>query len=493
MHRYSVGGKERVANASDISIPLALAPVVRGVLSLNNFEKQPLHSRVEQVHRKPASGQLQPVPDFTTAGGKHHLVPGDFARLYDVTPLLAEGTDGAGVSIAIPGRTSIQMSDMQTFRQIFGLPPNDPTVIDNGDPPLVSQNDEYESDLDVQWAGAVAPKATVKFVTSASTFVTDGIDLSNSYIIDNKIAPIMSVSYGLCEAFLGDAGNAFYATLYQQAAVEGITVFVSSGDSGAAGCDPPEGFYPAQNGLAVNGLASTPYNIAVGGMQFNEGGDDAAYWTSNNNTDFSSALGYIPENIWNETCDPMTTPDLCSDYNLWSGSGGASAIYAKPAWQDASGMPNDGMRDLPDLSLTAAGAHDGYLICNEGSCQTHIDNGVTLLDSATVIGGTSAASPAMAGVMALVEQKNGTWLGLANDDFYKIAANDKLAKCDSSKLADPTLKTTCVFHDVTAGRNSVPGQSGYDARRGYDLASGLGTVDVANLVTAGTSRHRGRH
>lgn len=487
MHRYTVGNKSHVANASDLLIPEALAPVVSGVLSLNDFGKHPLSSPAQRVQRDPVSGRLAPTPDLTTAGGNHHLAPADVAKIYDTVPLLNTGTTGSGVSVAIAGRTSIQLSDVQAFRQIFALPPNDPVIINNGPAPQGDANDEVESDLDVQWAGALAPDATIKFVTSASTFATDGIDLSNAYIIDNKVAPIMSVSYGLCEPFFGAAGNAFYAALFQQAAVEGITVFVSSGDNGAAGCDPPESNGPAQNGLAVNGLASTPYNIAVGGTQLNEGGNDAAYWNASNNPDQSSVLGYIPESVWNETCDPVATPDLCSFYNLWSGSGGASSIYAKPSWQAGTGVPTDAARDVPDLSLTAAGGHDGYLICYQGSCVTHVDNGVTILDSATVIGGTSASSPAMAGIMALVEQKNGTYLGLANDDFYKIAASDKLAKCDSSKLADPAVATGCVFHDVTEGDNSVPGLAGYTAKRGYDLASGLGSVDAANLANAWNS------
>ena len=484
MHRFAVGGREHVANASDISIPDALAPVVAGVLSLNDFGKQPQLSRIGQVRRNAATGNLATVPDFTTNGGNHHLAPADFAKLYNTTPLLAAGTDGSGVSIAIPGRASIQLSDVQAFRQIFALPANDPLIVNNGPAPLGDYGDEVESDLDVQWAGAVAPNATIKFVTSASTFVTDGIDLSNSYIVDNKVAPIMSLSYGLCEAFLGDAGNAFYAGLFQQAAVEGITVFVSSGDNGAAGCDHPVSDGPAQYGLGVNGLASTPYNVAVGGTQFDEGGNDATYWSATNAADQSSVIGYIPETVWSETCDPALLPDVCTYYELWSGSGGASGIYAKPSWQSGAGVPNDGARDLPDLSLTAAGGHDGYIICSEGSCVTHVDNGVTILDAATVIGGTSASSPAMAGVMALVEQKNGTYLGLANDDFYQIAARENPSQCDSGKQTDPALKTACVFHDVTAGNNSVPGQKGYTAKRGFDPASGLGSVDVTNLVNA---------
>ena len=481
MHEFSVDGRTHVANATDISIPQALAPVVAGVLSLNDFRKPSMRSKTQRVSRM-ADGSFAPTGQFTTGGGSHHLAPGDLARLYDIAPLHAGGTTGSGVAIAIAGRTSIQLSDVQTFRSVFGLPANDPVIINNGDAPQRLDGDEVESDLDLEWASATAPDAAIKFVTSASSIVTDGIDLSNSYIVDNKVAPIMSLSYGLCEAFLGDAGNAFYAALFQQAAVEGITVFVSSGDNGAAGCDPPESFGPAQNGLAVNGLASTPYNIAVGGTQFDEGGNDANYWTAANNPDMSSVLGYIPERVWNETCDPAKTPESCSNYELWSGSGGASGVYAKPSWQAAIGVPKDGARDLPDLSLTAAGSHDGYLVCAQDSCKTDPDTGA--LSSAYVVGGTSASAPAMAGIMALIEQKNGTWLGLANDDFYALAANDVLAQCNSTHQTDPTQPTACVFHDVTDGDNSVPGLTGFRAARGYDRASGLGSVDAANIANA---------
>jgi hypothetical protein len=88
----------------------------------------------------------------------------------------------------------------------------------------------------------------------------------------------------------------------------------------------------------------------------------------------------------------------------------------------------------------------------------------------------------MAGVMALVEQVHGKYLGLANDDFYHLAARDQLSRCNASALLDPTQHNACFFHDVTAGDNSVPGAEGYDAGVGYDLATGLGSVDAKNLV-----------
>ncbi len=522
MHHYMVKGEHHVANAGDISLPHALASVVEGVLSLHDFRKQATHSKAFQLHRDETTGvmsrvaELVPsqkgvnaaaVPNLTSGSGSHYLTPGDYARIYNTQPLLNEGVNGTDVSIAIVGRTDINLSDLQTFRQIFGLPANDPTFIVNGADPGVN-GDELESDLDVEWSGAVAPNAAIKFVTTLSTFTTDGVDLSASYIVDNRVAPIMSISYGQCEAFLGPAQNAFFNSLYRQAAAEGITVFVSSGDNGPAGCDFPEGFTPAQNGLNVSGLASTPYNVAVGGTEFKENGADSTYWLAENRSDLSSAVGYIPEAVWNESCDPTVDPNRCGGtgyYLLWSGSGGSSSCtdstisgnlitcisgYPKPSWQAGHGAVADGTRDLPDVALAAAGGHDGYLVCIEGSCQWTVQNGQTVLLNAAVVGGTSASAPSMAGIMALVEQKNGAYQGLANYGLYQLAAGEKLSLCNSSKLTDPNAGSTCVFYDVTAGNNNVPGQAGFKAGWAYDRASGLGSVNAANLVNAWNSAKR---
>ena len=516
MHHYMVKGEHHVANAGDIALPRALAPVVEGVLSLHNFRKQAAHSKAFQLLRDDTNGkmariaELQPaqkgvsaaaLPDFTGGSGSHYLTPGDYSRIYNTLPLLNESVDGTDLAIAIVGRTDINLSDVQAFRHIFGLPANDPQFIVNGLDPGVN-GDEVESDLDVEWSGAVAPNASIKFVTTLSTFTTDGVDLSTSYIVDNRVAPIMSISYGQCEAYLGTAENAFYNGIYRQAAAEGITVFVSSGDNGPAGCDPPVGFNPAQNGLNVSGLASTPYNVAVGGTEFNEREADSTYWLAQNRSDLSSAIGYIPEAVWNESCDPTKDPKHCGGtyyYELWSGSGGSSSCtqstisgfqitcisgYPKPSWQAGHGVLNDGARDIPDLALAAAGGHDGYLFCIEGSCQWKLQNGQIELTSAAVVGGTSAAAPSMAGMMALLEQKNGAYQGLANYQLYQLAAAEKLSLCNSSKLTDPTASSTCVFYDVTAGNNNVPGQLGFKAGYGYDMASGLGSINATNLANA---------
>jgi len=508
IHHFMASGEKRIANARDISVPQALAPVVTGILSLHNFPKKTGDAKRQHIHRDETTGKL--VPDFTitgSAGTFHFLVPGDYKKIYNLEPLLDAGTDGRGISIAIAGRTDIFLSDVHTFRKLFGLPVNDPIIIYNGQAPGV--NPEFvESSLDVEWAGAAAPKATIELVESASTLTTDGIDLSLSYIIDNAIAPIMSTSYSACEPFMGTAGNAHITGLYRQAAAEGITAFASTGDSGSANCDPSGEFSgPATDSATVSGLASTPYTVSVGGTQFNENGLDGLYWLPNNRPDLSSAIGYIPEQVWNESCDPTADPAGCfgSGLYLWLATGGGPSNCStstisgdfitcvhgtpKPSWQAGIGVPNDGVRDIPDLALAAAG-HDGYIVCVGGFCETTESNGQTILTNADVLSGTSASTPAMAGIMALIEQKNGKYQGLANYSLYQLAAGEKLGGCNSSKLTNPTAASDCVFYDVTAGDNGIPGVPGFQAHKGYDMGAGLGSVNAANLVKAWASAQK---
>lgn len=527
MHHFEANGQRHIANSSDISIPSALAPLVGGVLSLNDFRARPAHARVMSVKRNSQGNLVSVDPNYTTTDGNgntvHYLAPADFQKIYNVSPLLAKHLDGKGTSIAIPGRSDIYLADVQTFRRLFGLPRNDPNFIINGpDPGLPSADDVTESSLDVEWAGAVAPAATINFVVTANTDTTDGISLSSAYIVDNVISPIMSVSYGLCEALMGPTQNQFYDSLWRQAAAEGITVFVSTGDVGAAQCDgdlqragqEPRG--PVSNGHSINGLSSTAFNIAVGGTQFDEGAKATTYWSNGNTGSFESALGYIPEQVWNESCDPALTqsgancPYGQTDYNLASGGGGPStcsrssvdrqgnvqciAGYPKPSWQKGTGVPDDGVRDTPDLSLNASPDDDGYLTCFFGSCETQTVNGQTVLTQAAIVGGTSAAAPAMAGIMALVEQRHGVFQGQANYVFYKLAQMDAAASCNSSARTAPTRSSPCNFNDITLGNNSVPGLVGYGSSNtewaagpGYDMATGLGSVNAANLVANWTA------
>jgi uncharacterized membrane protein len=327
---------------------------------------------------------------------------------------------------------------------MFGLPANDPQIIINGaDPGIISTGEETEAILDVEWSGAMAKNATIKFVVSPSTS-TDGVSLSAQYIVNHNVAPVMSTSFGLCEAYEGSGGNAFWNSLWQQAAAEGITAFISSGDSGAAGCDG--GNSSSGHATGVNGLCSSPYSVCVGGTQFNDTASPGTYWRSTNTSGTgASAMSYIPEVVWNESAGG----------GLWSGGGGASIIYAKPSWQTGPGVPADGKRDVPDVSLAAAG-HDGYLIYMNGGLGA--------------VGGTSAASPSFAGLMSLVVQNAGARQGNANPAFYSLASLQQLAG------------GAAVFHDITGGNNTVPGVSGFNAGTGYDRASGLGSIDANLLV-----------
>lgn len=440
--------------------------------------------------------------------------PTDFATIYDVGPLWSIGLDGTGQTIAVVGETDINPQDVASFRTMFGLPANQPNFIWNGpDPGILSDGEEGESDLDVEWSGAVAKGAIIDFVISQSTETSAGIDLSALYIVDNNLAPVMSESYGACEAKLGAGGNQFYNALWEQAASQGITVLLSSGDSGSAGCDSVElGEVAAQSGLAVSGLASTPFNVAVGGTDLNlTQSNISTYWSQTNSIPSeSSAKSYIPETTWNFSCadtvyltgctPPPNTSYLDEGVYLIAGGGGSSGVSSKPSWQSGTGVPNDSARDIPDVSLLA----DGYVTCQmdangvAGGDLYSCDLNAPYLDL-QIVGGTSASVQAFAGIMALVNQRYGRQ-GNANYVMYPMAARTG-ASCNSSTA--PATNSSCLFYDTTVGNNSVicalgtpdcsatsapygvlayEGAPAYPATTGYDLATGLGTVNVANLV-----------
>ena len=553
IHRYNVNGEDHWANSSDPQIPTALMPVVAGINTLHNFPREAMHHLGGPVVRSKDTGALQSAEPLFTFGGScgvpglacYGVGPYDFATIYNILPLwntTPTHIDGTGQIIAIVGESDINIQDVRDFRNYFGLPPNDPQVIVDGPDPGTVPGDETESDLDVEWSGAVAKGATIDFVISQSTETSLGVDLSAQYIVDNNLAPIVSESYGICELGLGTTGNQFFNQLWQQAAAQGITVFVSSGDSGSAGCDPhgapPPS--PAHFGLMVSGFESTPYNVSVGGTDFNDLTNPAPFWSATNlpppgNPSLPpsvSALSYIPETTWNATCTNAVfgnllgfstnaetncnNPQLADFVWLLAGSGGKSSCtvsdgqdtsscsggYAKPSWQTGTGVPNDGVRDVPDVSLFASirgpsGAF--YLICaadliSSGftSCQTSDPN--TRFIST---GGTSASAPSFAGIMALVDQKTGSRQGNANYVLYKLASKSGNS-CTS--VANPA--STCVFYDVTNGTNATPCAaaspnctvtnsgdsvgvlSGYNTTAGYDLATGLGSVNANNLISA---------
>jgi hypothetical protein len=527
IHKYAVNGEEYWANASDPQIPAALAPVVAGIASLNNFPRKPL-SKIMGTYSPTTKRVTSLNPEFTLQGwgcdqdsNCYAVGPADFGTIYNVHPLWNAGVDGSGQTIAIVGETDIKLQDIRDFRTIFGLPAKDPTIIYDGPNPGF-QSDESEADIDVEWSGAIAPNATIDFVVSESTETTFGVDLSAIYIIDHNLAPVMSESYGECELGLGNSGNQFYNALWAQAAAQGITVILASGDDGSNGCT----YAPAKFGLNVSGFASTPYNVAIGGTDFHDLLNPQQYWNLNNATPTQeSAKGYIPETTWNLSCTNSillgelgwgtNAENNCNNSQLQQfgltesvgGSGGVSNCtinsqtsgscsggYSKPSWQVAPGVPADGKRDIPDVSLFASNGVMGnfYIYCQSDS-SANCANG-----QYGAAGGTSFGAPIFAGIMALINQQTNTTEGQGNPNYvlYKLASQQTASACNSATGSG----TSCVFNDITSGTIAMPCVAGtakcnvataghaygilagYGTGTGYDAATGLGSLNVANLL-----------
>jgi len=556
IHSYVLtNGEQHWANSSDPQIPAALAPVVAGVNSLNNFPRKPLHHAAGVVRKSAATGKFERVsPQFTFAAGCngtntncYGIGPGDFATIYNVPSTINGSLAGTGQTIAIVSDSDVYSSDVTSFRSNFGLPAINFNQIETGsDPGVVFSNgngDEVEAILDVEWSGAVAQGATIDLVVSPTTNTAFGGDTSAIYIINGHISPlpqVLSYSYGSCELSLGTSGNQFYNTEWQQAAAEGITVVVATGDNGSAGCDIDQsnGFptQPAEYGLQVNGLASTPYNVAVGGTDFNDLTLSQAntYFSTTSGT-IASAKGYIPETTYNDTCTnsiiysssvfgfgTFTSAEAaCNNATVQGdgfvvaagGSGGVSACttpngpspancsggYAKPSWQTGNGVPADGHRDLPDISLFAGDGtiQNFYIVCESdlaGLEASTVPAPCSLASPYAYFvaeGGTSVSTQAFAGVVALIDQKLGSRQGNINPLLYALANGSSAA----SMFNDITVGTNampCIVETgvtgctVTGISNPTPTTvgllSGYNATAGFDLATGLGSVNIGNLV-----------
>jgi hypothetical protein len=499
IHAYQVAGETHIGNSTDISVPAALVPLVNGV---------PLHD----FFSKPAFVRSPARPDITNSAGAHAVTPGDLAAIYDLTPLYKANLNGAGQTIAIVSRSDINPSDVAQFQKIFGLPANAPQVIDNGIAPGVDPSgDGAESTLDTEWAVAVATGAKIVLVPSVSTTTTDGVVLSASYIVDQDLGQIVNVSFSNCEPNLGTAGNAFFSNLWQQAAAQGMSVFVAAGDSGAEACAPTGIVGPGDDFIdAVNGVASTPFDTAVGGTEFDEtvnGGSASTYWSTTNGSNLASALGYIPEMVWN---DDTSTGVLI----VLGAGGGISTIYPISPWQRLNvtglqvlstyslpGQSGVTPRGIPDVSLEASPVNDPFLFCftspltpTPPDCQ--LENGTLGANTfQNAGGGTSFSSPIFAGLMAIINQKTQSdnpsssadgRQGLANYVLYPLATAEDFSSCNSSARTNPKTPAlaACVFNDITIGNNDVPDLTDYySATIGFDLASGLGSVDANNLVT----------
>lgn len=478
LHQYQLDGETHFANATELRVPASLASVVRNVRGLNDFRPKANISRMIKA----------PSPEFTTPGGSHFMAPGDWATIYDVTSIYSAGYTGAGAHVGIVGQTYVPKADIDHFRSAAGL-----TSTKLNYHCISSSNcsnaagtstdgDLLEADLDIEWAGGIAENATVDFIYSAhgdtSHNVFDALQYAiQSYTVGGAVVPVLSMSYESCEQDVSASDASFFLNLAQQANTQGQTIVVSSGDSGAAGCDAHGSASSpiATVGLSAGVPADVPNITAVGGTTFS--GDQAnpyIYWNSSTSS-VNTALQYIPETVWNDT----------SGNGLAASGGAASTIFPQPAWQwspaDYSGASG---RFVPDVSFAASAGHDGYLTCSQ------VDNSSTYGTSCTsgfvssagylfLGGGTSAGTPSFAGMLTLLTQKYGP-LGNINPLLYSLASN-------------PTTYAS-IFHDITTGNNIVPcsstatgcvnGQLGYQATTGYDLATGLGSIDGGALNAA---------
>ncbi|MGH7995419.1 MAG: S53 family peptidase, partial [Opitutaceae bacterium] len=464
---YKIRGVTHRANAGALSIPSALAGVVLSVRNISDFRPHPLH-------RRPPPAVVRPQYTFTSgATHDHFLSPGDVAVLYDLNPLYSNTYTGSGQTIVVVGQSAIKTSDITNFQKAAGLTQKAPQITlvpKTGTSTLDdSSGDEDESDLDIEWAGAIAYGATINFVyvgNNQSSSVFDAIQ----YAIDNDLGPIISNSYGACEVEFPTTEVKSLESLFEQANAQGQTVVSAAGDGGATDCDGSTTSDQATQGLAVDLPASSPYVTGMGGTVF--AADTSApgsYWNSSNRSAGASAIRYIPEKVWNDT-----SPSL----GIQAGGGGQSILFGKPTWQKGTGVPNDGKRDVPDISLNASPNHDGYLYCASGSDADPSSCSNGFLDAQgtpDVAGGTSFGSPIFSGILAILSQKlQSKGLGNVNPEIYALAASDY----------------SSAFHDTTNGNNKVPckkgstgctsSPSGCSAGPGYDLASGWGSIDASN-------------
>jgi subtilase family serine protease len=498
IHQYNVNGEMHYANAHEISVPTALAQVVRGLLPLNNFRAEPYIKAAGTARVSKSTHTM--TPDWTVPNpfGSSNplgflLAPEDLATQYDITPLYQAGTNGSGTTIGIIDESNIDLSLVSDYQQLFGISGTTPQVIIDGDDPGDVPEADLEAYLDVELSGAIAPKSAINLYISDGGSVADPLVFASIRAVEDNAASVLSASFGECEELLGESGNQFWADLWEQAAAQGQTVMVATGDSGAV-CN-----YGL--GVSVNGVSSTPWNVAVGGTDFfysdyaTGGASVPNFWNSANDANLGSLKAPLTEQAWNDGFGLDVIPNGFEFGELGSGGGGASSCatsstnsgacvggYPKPVWQTGTGVPSDGVRDVPDVSWFASnGANlSAYAICaEEGECTTEPATDAEIF----VVGGTSTSAPSMAGIMALVNQKFGRQ-GQANFTLYPLAKQKPAA-----------------FHDVTEGSNQEECSAGspgcvenaqlggidettvYVTTTGYDQATGLGSIDADQLVT----------
>jgi hypothetical protein len=491
---YSVNGEQRYSVSSDPMVPAALAPAIKAIHGLYTIKLHP-HYHVATVSSS--------TPQMTY-GANHYVAPADFATIYDLPTNLT----GAGVTIGIVGEGRTDFSDYNNLRALTGSTFANPTEvvptafggIDPGPAYTTAQTgsvdvgNQMEAEEDVQRAGTVAPGARLLLVISADPssggydiFGDNGIDFDLQYLIQTSPVPaqIISMSWGDCELNEGLAGVQYYDTLFQQAALEGISAFIASGDSGASGCDPhaesgdlPPPANPLPNSTTAE--CATSYATCMGGTEFNDTGNPSLYWSSTNGSNLASALSYIPEGAWNDPLDYTS-----GNPNVSAGGGGVSIYMPTPGWQIGTGVPAARAgRYTPDLSFSASGDHDG----DYGCLEAFEGAGCPPTSTANILwGGTSATAPDMAGVTALLDQKLGGAQGNINPELYAMAANVPSAFHDvtvaSSGVPNCSVNTPSMCNNSLPGPTGLTGgQAGFLVTPGYDLATGLGSLDVQTFI-----------
>ncbi len=560
--QLQVGGEAHIANMSDPMIPASLSPVVAGIFSLNDFKP---HAMNRPISKYTFSGCTPGAASPTEPGTCYAMTPQDTQTVYNLTPLYNAGYSGQGQTIDLVEDTDTYggAGDWNTYRTAFGLATAFPLgtyaqVHPGGCTDPGTNADDGEAAIDVEVASSVAPSAAIELISCAGGTVTFGglIAMQNLVNGPGPYPGVMSISYGVCEAFNGNGGNQAFYNTYQQAAALGISVFGASGDEGPSSCsaDFSVGSEYDVASLGISGWTSTPFNVSVGGTDFEdvynskEGGAPLSnYWNASNTAGYGSALSYIPEMPWDDSCANVLISQVArssfvtygstgtcnvSPWNTTSGyliagagSGGASNCFSgaggtdagadgdsdpqcqglpKPSFQTGSalaggkavyGSPSDGVRDIPDVSMFAANGVWGHFETVCWSDPTQTSGGAAscsgLPSTWSGFGGTSIASPTMAAIQSLINQETGETWGNPNPIYYQIAQNEygtsggtfQGAACNSSTGSG----AGCAFNDVTQGDIDLACENNGTLEEAHCYKpSGTFGVDSTDGITAGT-------